>query len=509
MPTLEAVRRPAPALVPAVPSRVLPGWRALLLVVLVGAAGFVSFWRLGTASWNTDELIYRNAGRGALSAANREHPMLAKELIDVSVERLGEGPAAGRLPSALLGLATGAALLAIGWRLAGFRVGAAAAALWWLLPQAPGVLEARITRYGMLEPAMVCFGVLALLAAWLAMTGRRPATAAALAGLALGLSASSKFTGALLGPAVLLAVALAPGPLPRRLGRVALLGAGAVAGFLGPYVLAGGDWAGALGFAVRFQRNHAEVGHGIMVAGQLTYHPPWWATLWWQQTYLGVPGTAALWLDTMAGLTAVWRADRRAAAVLATALLLPLAVLSLSPLQLPHYHLALAAVQALVAGLGMTALWARTGWRGGRHAAGGRPARRPRAAGAALAVALTAGLVPASAGLLTDVATLRPDGYRAAGEWLSANGPRRPLVMVHGYRRVAAAYLPGAEVVSKPARGVDAVMVDPFVAERSPGGPAARFVRTISASWEAHHFGRITLWTRPREATRAAAILRP
>ena len=117
--------------------------------------------------------------------------------------------------------------------------------------------------------------------------------------------------------------------------------------------------------------------------------------------------------------------------------------------------------------------------------------------------------MPASAGLLTDVATLRPDDYRAAGEWLSANGPRGPLVMVHGYRRVAAAYLPGAEVVSKPARGVDAVMVDPFVAERSPGGPAARFVRTISASWEAHHFGRITLWTRPREATRAAAILRP
>jgi hypothetical protein len=467
----------------------------LLLVVLLLAAGFVSFWRLGTASWNTDELIYRNAGRGALSAVNREHPMLVKELIDVSVERLGEGPGAVRLPSALLGLVTGAALLALGWRLAGFGAGVAAAALWSLLPQAPGVLALRITRYGMLEPAMICFGMLALLAASLAMTGppaapaaawtrsrgrgrlRMPVTGpwaapvAACAGLALGLSASSKFTGAVLGPAVLLAVALAPGPLPRRLGRVVLLGLGAVAGFLGPYVLAGGDWIGALGFAVRFQSHHAEVGHVMMVAGHLTHHPPWWATFWWQQTYLGVPGTVALWLATVAGLVAVWRADRRAAAVLTTALLLPLAVLSLSPLQLPHYHLAMSAVQALTAGLGLAAIWP-----GARHPLRPHPGRvaaaRPRAAGIVLAVALAAGLVPASTGLLTDVATLQPDDYRAAGEWLAANGPSRPKVMVHGYRRVAAAYLPGAEVVSKPARGMDAVMVDPFVAERSPHGPA-------------------------------------
>jgi Dolichyl-phosphate-mannose-protein mannosyltransferase len=473
--------------------------RAAVVAVLTLLGAFATFWRLDVASFHTDELAYlaAAAGRGALLDRNLEHPLLAKELIALSVELFGASPLALRLPGALLGLATGLALLALGRRLAGFGAGAAAAAVWWLLPQAPGIFVGRISRYALLEPTMTCFGALALLLAWwagewarsLAGPGLGPVLGpAVLAGAALGLSVSAKFTGALLLPAVL---AFALWPASSRWPRALALLAGAGAGFLAPYLVAGGDWPAALVTAVEFQLRHAGRGHLTLVAGAPTAHPPWWASLWWQAGYLGLAGAAALWLASAAGVVAVARsAGARLAVPLAAALAVPAVVVSLSPLQLPHYHLVWAVPQALAAGIGLAAIG---------QAALRRPGRAGRLAAGAGGLALVAALVPAAAGLLATVATLAPSDYEAAAALLRERLPDRPQVLVWGYPTVAAAYLPDTRVLRVPPKGAapDAIVVDRYIAGRRPDGPMARYVARVTKGWQAHQVDRLVVWLPP------------
>jgi hypothetical protein len=66
----------------------------LLLVLIVVLAVFLALWRLDTASWNTGELIYREAGHRYLRGDydyNREHPLLSKQLLGMSMAVLGDG----------------------------------------------------------------------------------------------------------------------------------------------------------------------------------------------------------------------------------------------------------------------------------------------------------------------------------------------------------------------------------------------------------------------------------
>jgi 4-amino-4-deoxy-L-arabinose transferase-like glycosyltransferase len=474
-------------------ARVLTAARApsgLLLVLIVALAVFLALWRLDTASWNYGELIYREAGHRYLSGDyndNREHPPLAKQLLGVSMSVLGDGQWGVRLLPALLGLVTGILLVALGTRLGGLLVGVAAGAIWWLLPQAPGMLIGRLDRYGLLEPPALCLDVAAVLAAWWWGTTGRTA-AAVLAGLGVGLAASAKLVGVLILPAVLLPVLWAPRSLRVRLTQAAgALGAAAI-GFLMPFLVSGDGWTDLVADAVLRQQAHAERGHPVLVAGTLYRHPPWWAHLWWQQRYLGTIGVVALWVATL-GLALGWRAHRRGVILAAAALLLPVLVLTLSPLKLPHYHLAWAAPQALAAGFGLAAAWRRgSAWRLG-------------------AVAVVVALAVPVADTVRTTATLQPNDYAAAARYLHDQHLDRSTVLLQGYPNVARAYLPDARLVDRargPAPAV--ILVDSSIDERQ-GWRVTRLVAGLASGYQAERFGHVVVyWPGDRTRQRKGSI---
>jgi 4-amino-4-deoxy-L-arabinose transferase-like glycosyltransferase len=452
----------------------------LPLVLILALAAFLALWRLDIASWHTDELIYREAGHRYLRGDydyNRSHPLLAKQLLGISTAVLGDGPWGVRLLPALLGLVTGILLVALGTRLGGFPVGVAAGTIWWLLPQAPLGLVGRLDRYGMLEPPALCLDVVALLAAWWWGTTGRP-RAAVVAGVAVGLAASAKLVGGLILPAVLLPVFWISRPLRVRAAQAAAVLVAAALGFLVPYLVSGDGWTELLADAVVRQQVHVGQGHDMLVAGTVYQHPPWWAHLWWQQQYLGTIGVAALWTATL-GLALAWRAHRRAALISAVALLIPVLVITVSPLKLPHYHLAWAAPQALAAGFGLVAAWRRgRAWRLG-----------------ALAV-MVALAVPAAATVRT-TATLQPNDYAAAGQFLHDRQLDRSTVLVQGYPNVVRAYLPHAKLVNRPPGPAPTViLVDPVVADRQKGAPLTGYIAGLARGYQAQRFGRIVVhWT--------------
>ena len=452
----------------------------LLLVGIAATALFLSLWRLDTASWNSGELIYRDAARRYVRgdySANLEHPLLAKQLYGRSMEVLGNDRWGTRLLPALLGLTTGILLVALGARLGGLAVGVAAGALWWLLPQAPPVLVGRLDRYGLLEPPALLLDAAALLAAWWWATSGR-AHAAALAGLAIGLAASAKLAGVLALPAVLLPVLWVSRPLLVRAAQAVAALAAAVVGFLLPYLASGDGWTHAMSDAVLRQGRHAVRGHDQLVAGTVYLHPPWWANLWWQREYLGTVGVVALWLATL-GLALAWRPHRRAVVFVAAALLVPVLVVSLSPLKLPHYHLVWAAPQALAAGFGLVAAWRRGGgWR-------------------LVALALVAALAVPVAGTVRTTATLQPGDYETAARFLHDQRLDRTSVLVNGYRDVARAYLPRAKLVIRPPGAAPKVIiVDSFVADRRTQSELGHYIAGVLGRYRAQRFGRVVVYVR-------------
>jgi hypothetical protein len=85
------------------------------------------FHRLGIATWHTEEVAYRSAGRAymrGIFSEKWEHPFQAKYFIGLAQILPGVDPSwAPRLPSALAGLGTGIVLLMFARRIAGFWVG--------------------------------------------------------------------------------------------------------------------------------------------------------------------------------------------------------------------------------------------------------------------------------------------------------------------------------------------------------------------------------------------------
>jgi len=142
-----------------------------------------------------DEVHYLPAARAILALSqplNTEHPLLGKELIALGIALLGDGPLGWRLPAAL---ATTAGLFAI------------MRAVWWTTRSPPATLLAGAllgtnftllvtARIAMLDAFVLGFAAVAL---WLcARAVARPEHARrdlALAGLALGASLASKWTG--------------------------------------------------------------------------------------------------------------------------------------------------------------------------------------------------------------------------------------------------------------------------------------------------------------------------
>lgn len=453
---------------------------AYALVVLAALGAFVAFWRLAVPGWGVDEVIYAEAAeayaRGDFTL-NRGHAWVSKLLMAGSIRLLGDGEIAVRLPGAAAGFLTGFALWALARRLAGPIAGLVAAGLWWLLPVAPGTTVLRIDRYGNLEPAMLLFGALALFFAsvWITSGNLRWAL---LAGLCVGLSASSKFTGAVLAPAVAVPVLWLGRPAKTKALHVAAMGAASIAGLIGPYLVAGRDGISALREGIDLQFGHNTEGHLQIVAGTLYTKPPWWSHLWWQQEYLSIPGAATLWVLAAVGIALLVRAKQRAAAaMLAVALLAPGLALLQSGRKLPHYHVILVPTLAVAAGVAVALMWRR--W----------PSRAIALAG--IGVFSLLGLYQ-----LARTATLEPEGYRLAATRLENAGVRGP-VLVFGWAHVLQAEMPEVEALgAPPAELPEAIVVDPVTRDRFRGNALDRYVSSVASGYDRSRAGRLTVYVR-------------
>ena len=198
-----------------------------------------------------DEVHYLPAARAILALSqplNTEHPLLGKELIALGIALLGDGPLGWRLPAAL---ATTMGLFA------------AMRGVWWTTRSPPATLLAGAllatnftllvtARIAMLDAFMLGFAAVAL---WLcARAVARPAHARrdlALAGLALGASLASKWSGAsvLMLPGLAFAVARLVALKDRRASWLTARDAVPVPGIS---LLEAALWLGILPLAVYF-----------------------------------------------------------------------------------------------------------------------------------------------------------------------------------------------------------------------------------------------------------------
>ena len=272
-------------------------------MVLGALAAFVAFYRLGTGTWLSDELFYREAGRAYMHgdfSVNRENTMLAKYIVGLAQEMSGGGASMTvRAPAALAGLLTGVGLLLVARRMGGLWAGIIAFSLWCFLPR-PEIIgdfdvgRIQIERYFRLEVFMGLFAVLALYAAWRWCENGSWRWAVA-AGVLVGLAAASKAPGILALPAVMLA-GLIGQPLGRRsLTQAAAVGALAFATVLITYAPLGLDTFDAIDdmFYVSDLRNN-ELTTPFVFSGTFYENPPWWANFWWQWKSLGTPATIAV-----------------------------------------------------------------------------------------------------------------------------------------------------------------------------------------------------------------------
>ncbi len=492
-------------------SKWLPAWwwRWAVLAGVVGLGVFIAFWRLGTATWNTDELVYAKAGLSYVHGhfgTNQEHPFLAKELIGLSELVLGAGRVAARVPAALAGLLTGMVIWGFVRRTSGWWTALGALALWLLLPHAVWFVGyqldvADLDRYGMLDVFCALFIMLALDLGWRWATSGswRWATAA---GAAIGLAAASKAPGLLILPVVVVTGVLGavvsrhgPGRTARRWSRGATQGiatclvAGAVA--FATYLPAGpGGALGAIRYMWRFQSAQGNAGHPVIIAGTLYRHAPWWAHLYWQTRNYGIPATV---VGAVAIMAAVGLGRRPVHFYLLAAAAVPWAYLSfLVGFALPHYYFVYQPPLAALVALGLRELFMRA-WN--PHRLQGRPALASAGLGGlallALPFAALAGRVTAT------VATLRSSDYAAAAQIIRdhpvAGGEP---VAVAGYARVEAAYLPGRTVVN--AGGLSgpaaAVVVDPLVTRRFAYPGLDAYLASHRSAMTARHLDRLTVY---------------
>jgi 4-amino-4-deoxy-L-arabinose transferase-like glycosyltransferase len=462
-----------------------------VLAALGLLAAFVTFFRLGAATWLSDELFYRDAAssymRGDFSV-NRENTLLAKYILGAVQLVFGSGHVAVRAPAAVAGLLTGVALLLLGHRIGGLWAGIVAFALWCLLPR-PEIIgdwdvgRIQIERYFRLEVFAALFATLSLLLAWRwAESGRwRWAVAA---GVAVGLAAASKAPGILVLPAVILAglVGLPRGPNLLKQGlAVAALPFLVVAV---TYIPLGTDAFDAIDgmFYVDSLRNNT-FSSPFIFFGNLYDRTPWWANLWWQWKSLGTPAAVAV---ASCLVLAPFLLSRRALLMLGVALLVPL-VFFLFRLRyaLPYYYYAWQPQLVLVCALVLSALAAR-----GRFA---------RVGASALAVPL----VVASVGTVRDVAQAGPQDFTAAASEL---GPtlRSGAVVTWGFEtnNIMRSVLPGATVVLSPegVENISAIVVDPAVATRRPSQPISAYLRANRDRLVLRRFDRLRIYL-PRDRT--------
>ncbi len=473
-----------------------PDRRVIAGLGLLGLlAAFVAFYRLGAATWLSDELYYREAARAYVHgdfSVNRENTLLSKYILGVVQLVFGDGPVAVRAPAAAAGLLTGVGLLLLGRRIAGLWAGVIAFALWAFLPRAEiigdfQVGRVQIERYFRLETFMELFVVAALFAAWRWSEDGRWRWAVA-AGVSAGLATASKAPGVLVIPALVI-VGLVWLPRDRRLIAQALaicvLPSVVVAITYLPLGTDAFDAIHGMFYVDKLRRTAFDT--PFVFFGHLYHRPPWWANFWWQWKSLGTPATISV---AACVLLAPFLLPRRALLLLGTAIAVPLLffIVRLN-YALPYYYYAWQPQLMLVCGLVLAALIAR-----------GRVGRV-----AAIAIALP--LVVAALGTVRDVANVRERDFAAAAREL---GPRMRsgAVVTWGLEasNILRSELPGATVVLTPdgTPNISAIVVDPTISTRRPSKEISDYLREHRRDLELRRVDRLRIYL-PRNRAAATA----
>jgi hypothetical protein len=326
-------------------------WASCAGVLLWGLV--VNFIRLGPTIIMPDEGTYANAAwryvQGTISPAikltpgsnngrlpigqssaqinpdNFQHPPLAKWLFGLGQLVVGhQSVTADRTVAAIATFLTGIVLLIWVARVAGRWAGLLACAFVLLLPEAvQGSNGLRLGRFGLLDPVAELFVVIYLLLMWewFRAGGRRTWLFAAASGVAIGCATGSKENGFLAAVVPILAWVVAawrePRLLGRRLAQTGLAVIAAVVVFFVPYLPFSTPFL-RLRYLIDFQRIHSNDGHLIGLAGEVTWHPPWWANLWFAGHGMGAAVT--IFVVGFAVVACALRRDRIVAFCLAALL---------------------------------------------------------------------------------------------------------------------------------------------------------------------------------------------
>jgi 4-amino-4-deoxy-L-arabinose transferase-like glycosyltransferase len=247
---------------------------------------------------NTNGPLRIGVSSAQINADNFEHPPLGKWLFGLSQLVAGhQSVTADRTVAAIATLLTGVIIVVWVGRVAGRWTGLLAGAFVVLLPEAvQGSAGLRLGRFGLLDPIAELFVVVYLLLMWeWFRSGRRRAWLfAAVTGLAIGAATASKENGFLAAVVPILIWLAVAWREPRLLGRrlaqtVVAVGAGLVV-FVGTYLPFSTPWL-RIRYLIDFQLIHSDDGHLIGLAGQVTWHPPWWANLWFAGHGMGAAVT--------------------------------------------------------------------------------------------------------------------------------------------------------------------------------------------------------------------------
>jgi 4-amino-4-deoxy-L-arabinose transferase-like glycosyltransferase len=247
---------------------------------------------------NTNGPLRIGVSSAQINADNFEHPPLGKWLFGLSQLVAGhQSVTADRTVAAIATLLTGVIIVVWVGRVAGRWTGLLAGAFVVLLPEAvQGSAGLRLGRFGLLDPIAELFVVVYLLLMWeWFRSGRRRAWLfAAVTGLAIGAATASKENGFLAAVVPILIWLAVAWREPRLLGRrlaqtVVSVGAGLVV-FVGTYLPFSTPWL-RIRYLIDFQLIHSDDGHLIGLAGQVTWHPPWWANLWFAGHGMGAAVT--------------------------------------------------------------------------------------------------------------------------------------------------------------------------------------------------------------------------
>lgn len=467
-----------------------PRHLALAAASTVGA--FTFGWRLDVMHLRGDEPYYTEAAEDILAGewlTNAQHPPLVKELMALSRHLLGDGTFADRLPAALAAWATGLVIAVLVWRTGrpgpwSGAVGVLAALLWWVLPFHPG-------RTATLE-SLTAFFVVATQLGWVHALTRRDPRWLVVGGALGGLAAACKLTGAvalvgLLPTALLLARLRTGRPLLPHVGAAL---AAAVLAWLFPFVPMEGGTVTAMTTPVTFQLEHAVSGHAVTVGTETHTHPPVWASVYFFAETLGRPAAVGLGLAGLLG----WLRHRRAGSPTALSLLTFVLVISLSPVQLPHYHYVWWPVLLVLAALALAP--ART--------PSGARSRFSRWGSVAVSVAAVLALLPALPVAATHVETVareEPTGLGLVEETLRGRVAPEEPVLVWTDPRATRAALPEQELTLRMPSGFNprALLVDPTLAQRREHMDLQLWRQCRTVRYAEHDLGEVVLLVRTED----------